>query len=66
MNKGEVHVVGMQWGDETYSLVFRAENKQEALRTLGRWAGNPELSFQWSHAARLAPCIRKACGETNG
>lgn len=39
-------------GPEQYVLMFR--DRAEALRALGRWASNPELSFTWYDAAVMA------------
>lgn len=44
---------------ETYALLWRQETITEALRTLGKWASNPELSFSWYDAALLALKIRQ-------
>lgn len=41
-----------------YVLPFTSDYKAEALRTLGRWASNPELSFTWWDAAKMSSEIR--------
>jgi hypothetical protein len=38
-------------GDERYVLILDDESRVEALRQLGRWAANPELSLTWYDAA---------------
>ena len=48
-------------GSERYIIVYDDEckSRSEALRTLGRWASNPELSFTWHDAAVLSNRIRE-------
>jgi hypothetical protein len=41
-----------------YVVMYTRETQCEALRTLGRWASNPELSFTWCDAAIMANQIR--------
>jgi hypothetical protein len=47
-------------GEERYIFLFDDANRSEALRTLGRFASNPELSFSWYDAAILSQRIRQA------
>lgn len=51
-------LVGMKHGQDRYVLLFDEANRGEALRTLGRWASNPELGFSWYDAAILSQKIR--------
>ena len=46
-------------GAERYVLLFDDEHRDEALRTLGRWACNPGLSFDWFDAVKLAREIKE-------
>jgi hypothetical protein len=46
-------------GAERYILLFDDEHKAEALRTLGRWACNPGLAFDWFDAAKLALKVKE-------
>lgn len=46
-------------GSERYAFAFTDENRQEVLRTLGRFAVNPELSFSWYDAAVLSQRVRQ-------
>jgi len=49
-------------GAERYVLLFDDEHQDDALRTLGRWACNPGLSFDWFDAVKLAKKVREeAC-----
>jgi hypothetical protein len=48
----------IQVGTELYLLRYDRESANEALRTLGRWASDQELSFSWFDAAIAANQIR--------
>jgi len=50
-------------GAERYVLLFDYASRSEAMRTLGRWASNPELSFTWHNAAVMSNAIREAVTE---
>ena len=50
-------------GAERYILHFDYANRAEAMRTLDRWASNPELSFTWHNAAVMSNAIREAVTE---
>ncbi len=54
-------MVGVKLTGERYVLLFTEDHKAEALRTLGRWASDPSLSFTWHTAAVLSARIRDAC-----
>lgn len=60
MNRLQDHVltVALAKGQERYVIVFDESETCEAMRTIGRWASNPELSFSWYDAARLSAEIR--------
>jgi len=51
--------VAMTKGHDVYILRFDPDQAGEALRTLGRWASNPELSLSWPDVASLAHEIRR-------
>ena len=61
----DINVLALVKGDERYVFLFDDSNRSEALRTLGRYASNPELSFSWYDAAvrirsaRLCPASTK-------
>lgn len=44
---------------ERVIILFDDSNQAEALRTVGRWASDPGLSFTWYDAAKVAQKIRK-------
>jgi hypothetical protein len=52
-------VLALVKGSERYIFLFDDENRAETLRTLGRYASNPELSFTWYDAAVLSQKIRQ-------
>lgn len=56
-------VVGLIRGEERYVIVFDDDQRTEAFRTLGRWAANPELAFDWTNAAVMSLRIRAMQGE---
>lgn len=55
----DINVVALVKGEERYIFLFNDDNRGEALRTLGRYASNSELSFSWYDAAVLSQKIRK-------
>jgi hypothetical protein len=55
----DINVLALVKGEERYIFLFDDNNRAEALRTLGRFASNPELSFTWYDAAVLSQKIRK-------
>ena len=56
----DVNVLAMVKGEERYIFLFNDDNRAETLRTLGRYASNPDLSFTWYDAAVLSQKIRQA------
>lgn len=54
----DINVLALVKGEERYIFLFDDERRAEALRTLGRFASNPELSFSWYDAAVLSQRIR--------
>lgn len=55
----DTHLLALVKGREKYIFLYSTETKCEALRTLGRWASNAELSFSWLDAAVLSQKIRQ-------
>ena len=54
----DINVLALVKGEERYLFLFNDDNKSEALRTLGRYASNSELSFSWYDAAVLSQKVR--------
>jgi hypothetical protein len=55
----DINVLALVKGNERYIFLFDDASRAEALRTLGRYASNPELSFTWYDAAVLSQKIRQ-------
>ena len=64
MNIGEnssveaVNILALVKGEERYVFLYTDQCRSQVLRTLGRFASNPELSFTWYDAAVLSQRIR--------
>ncbi len=57
----DINILALAKGEERYLFLFTDESRAEALRTLGRHASNPELSFTWYDAAVMSQKIRATC-----
>ena len=55
----DVNVLALMKGEERYVFLFDDDHRGETLRTLGRYATNPELSFTWYDAAVLSQKVRQ-------
>ena len=55
----DINVLALVKGKERYVFLYNDQNRAETLRTLGRYASNPELSFTWYDAAVLSQKIRQ-------
>ena len=55
----DINVLAIVKGGEKYVFLYDDKNKGEALRVLGRFASNPELSFTWYYAAVCSQRIRR-------
>jgi hypothetical protein len=56
---GDMNVVALVRGDEQYIFMFDEANRTETLRTLGRYAADPNLSFTWFDAAMISQKVRE-------
>jgi hypothetical protein len=56
----DINVLALVKGEERYIFLFDDDRRSEALKTLGRFASNPELSFSWYDAAVLSQRIRQS------
>jgi len=54
----DINVLALVKGTERYVFLYDDSSRAEALRTLGRFASNPELSFTWYDAAVLSQKVR--------
>jgi hypothetical protein len=59
----DINVLALVKGEERYIFLYDDEHKSEALRTLGKFASNPELTFSWYDAAVLSQRIRQTAIE---
>ena len=55
----DINVLALVKGAERYVFLYDDASRAEALRVLGRYASNPELSFTWYDAAVLSQKIRQ-------
>ena len=56
--KKELNVLVMVKGDERYIFIYSDGFELDTLRTFGRYAACPELSFTWYDAAVLSKRVR--------
>jgi hypothetical protein len=61
----DINVIALVKGNERYIFLYDDSNRSRTLRTLGRYASNPELSFSWYDAAILSQKIRRQARETS-
>jgi hypothetical protein len=61
----DINVLALVKGEERYIFLFDDDHRSEALRTLGRFASNPELSFSWYDAAVLSQRVRQTAQEAS-
>jgi hypothetical protein len=61
----DINVVALVKGCERYIFLYDDDNRAQALRTLGRFASNPDLSFSWYDAAILSQKIRRQARPIN-
>lgn len=54
----EINVLALIKGEERYVFLYDDKNRVETLRTLGRYAADPQLSFSWYDAAIMSKKIR--------
>jgi hypothetical protein len=60
----DINVLALVKGVERYVFLYDDSSRAETLRTLGRYASNPELSFTWYDAAVLSQRIRQESQRT--
>jgi hypothetical protein len=58
----DINVMALVKGEERYVFLFDDANRSQVLRTLGRYASSPDLSFSWYDAAVLSQKVRKGDG----
>ena len=55
----DINVLALVKGSERYVFLYDDSNRAETLRTLGRFASNPDLNFTWYDAAVLSQKVRQ-------
>ncbi len=55
----DINVLALVKGEERYVFLYDDSRRAEALRTLGRYASNPDLNFSWYDAAVLSQKVRQ-------
>ena len=60
---GDINVIGLEKKTEWYWFFYDDNQRAETLRTLGRYASNPELSFTWYDAALLGEKMTEMLAE---
>jgi len=58
-DQSTVSVLALVKGNERYVFLFDDSQRDEVLRQFGRFASNPDLSFNWYDAAVLAQRVRE-------
>lgn len=59
MNSQDINVLALVKGEEHYIFLYNDENRVEMLRTLGRYAADPQLNFSWYDAAVMSKKVRE-------
>lgn len=54
----DINVLALVKGRERYVFLYQDSQRAQTLRTLGKFASNPELSFSWYDAAVLSQKVR--------
>lgn len=63
MRTSAINLLALVKGEERYVFLYDDNQRDECLRTLGRFASDPELSFSWYDAAVLSQRIRAQATE---
>ena len=58
MQRG-INVIALVKESERYIFLYDDESSPALLQTLGRFAGDPDLSFSWYDAAVLSQKVRR-------
>ncbi|NBW95187.1 MAG: hypothetical protein EBR28_00265 [Planctomycetia bacterium] len=60
-----MNVIALVKGGERYVFLYDDDSRAEAIKTLGRYAANPDLSFSWYDAAVLGQKVRQSAPRVN-
>jgi hypothetical protein len=61
-----INVLALAKGVERYVFLYSDQNKAKVIKTIGRFASHPELSFTWYDAAILNQRIQAISHEGRG
>ena len=61
----DVNVLALVKGNERYVFLFDDDHRVEVLRTLGRFAADPELSFTWNDAVMLSQKVKQVLEDSS-
>ena len=62
MGSRDINVIALVKGGERYVFLYDDDSREETLRTLARYAANPDLKFSWYDASVLGQKVRQAAG----
>lgn len=65
MSARDINVIALVKGEERYVFLYDDASRTEALRTLGRFAADPDLSFSWHDATVLGEKVRHSQERVN-
>jgi hypothetical protein len=54
----DLKLIALVKGNERYVFCFNDDQRHNLLRTFGRYAADPELSFSWQGAAVLSEQLK--------
>ena len=60
----DINVLALVKGEERYVFLYDDASRAATLRTLGKYASDPDLSFTWYDAAVLSQRIRQESQNT--
>ena len=64
MASRDINVIALVKGGERYVFLYDDDSREETLRTLAKYASNPELSFSWYDAAMLGQKVRGSTSQS--
>lgn len=60
----DINVLALVKGEERYIFLYDDQRRAETLRTLGKFASDPNLSFSWFDAAVLSQKVRQSAQQS--
>lgn len=59
MDQGDINVLVYARGRERYIWIWRDDQRDQVLRSIGRFASDYGLDFTWLDAAKVSQSMRK-------